>query len=277
MGDTAGIAAARLSNGPAHDDSGASADYCRHLIEHEHLWVAVDGDRVLGFAGGVDVGAARLLSDLFVHADEHGRGVGKALLSEVLHGAAHMFTFATHDPAAAPMYERAGMTRRCEVLTLEIPRSLLDPRNSTARLEVRSVDPDRAARLEAESTGVDRTGTYRYWAGRSHSHTLAISDPEGVVAVGAVRVGVHSTRIEHLSFTSGVSRGMSAGEFEFAVLAAVSGHLPGDELQVSVLEERPVAALLQRDGAVVTDTAVYMSTTSDLLSEHVMVVHSGFG
>ena len=117
--DFEGIAEVRLSNGAAHDDSGVSAEYCRHLVEHERLWEAVESGRVLGYGGGVQVGDARLLSDLFVHAAGHGRGVGRAVLAEVLRGADHMFTFATDAPAAVPLYMRAGMVPLHPVITVE--------------------------------------------------------------------------------------------------------------------------------------------------------------
>lgn len=275
--DATGIAEARLSNGSAHDDSGASAQYCAHLIEHQHLWVAVDDGRVLGFGGGVDVGGARLLSDLFVHAEHHGRGVGTALLTEVLRGAAQSFTFATHDPAAAPMYERAGMRRRCEVLTMEVAARALSAEAGPGGLRVGTVNEAVASALETESTGVDRGPTYAYWARRSRSHTLAIDDGnDGPIAVCAVRSGGRWARIEHLAITRPDHRIDVDAGLELAVLAAVAQQLGCAELHVSVFDTRPVAALLRRSGAEVVDTALFMSTSVDVLHDRVMVIHSGF-
>ena len=274
-GDIEGIAAVRRSNGTAHDDSGASADYCRHLMANEHLWVAVEAGCVLGFGGAVEVGRARLLSDLFVHVDAHGRGIGRALLTEVLHGAAHRFTFATHDPAALPLYMRAGMLPRHPVLALEVPAAALA---RTARgLGVREVGPAAAAGWELAATGVDRTNTYRYWACRDRSSIVAIGDIEPL-AVAAVRTGPDWVRIEHLAMLSlepstDESGSLAAG---LSAIAAVAEYAARPTVHVSVHGNVPLARQLMESGCSVLDTSVFMSTESDLLSDAVVVLHSGF-
>jgi GNAT superfamily N-acetyltransferase len=269
--DIEGIAVARLSNGAAHDDSGASADYCRHLIANEHLWVAVEGERVLGFGGAVDVGRARLLSDLFVHSDSHGRGVGRALLTEVLRGAEHRFTFATHDPAALPLYMRAGMVPYHMVLALEGPATALS--GADRGLRVREVAPEEAARWELDATGVDRANTYRYWADRDRSITVAVGEGEPV-AVAAVRTGPDWARIEHLAMPPS---GSLMVDVELACVAAIALHLSRRAVQVSVHGNGRLARQLVESGYAVVDTSVFMATGNDLLSDAVIVLHSGFG
>ena len=167
----AGIAAARLSNGPAHDDSGANADYCRYLIADGHLFVAVDDGDVLGFGGAIDVGAARLLSDLYVHREAHGRGVGSALLAAVMGDSLQRLTFASNDPAALPLYARAGMVAWWPLLAVSGARSSLRP---ALGCDAFDVSVHQAAEYELVATHLDRSATYRYWAGRSGARTLAV-------------------------------------------------------------------------------------------------------
>lgn len=102
-----------------------------------------------------------------------------------------------------------------------------------------------------------------------------MSDQRGVVAVCAVRSGERWTRIEHLALTA--TAGDGGPDIERDVIAAVVASVPGTELHLSVLEQRPVTSLLLQRGATVVDTAVFMSTASGLLSDRVVVVHSGFG
>ncbi len=260
----AGIATARLSNGPAHDDSGADAEYCRHLISDGHLVVALDADRVLGFGGAIDVAGARLLSDLYVHIDAHGRGVGRQLLAAVLHGAEARYTFASNDPAALPLYARAGMLARWPLLSMRGAAAAL-PLGADAAEEISVAD---AAAYEFAITGHDRSSTYRYWAGRPPSRTVQVLRGGECVAVAAVHAGEGGTRVEHL-----VAQPSDA----LAALAAVVGLFDSTHVHVYVPGCQHLSVSLMERGFVVEDTQVFMASAADVVHPLVQVVHPGLG
>lgn len=267
--DFEGIAEVRLSNGAAHDDSGVSAEYCRHLVEHERLWVAVESGRVLGYGGAVKVGDARLLSDLFVHAAAHGRGVGGAVLAEVLRGADHMFTFATDAPAAVPLYMRAGMVPLHPVITVEGDAQRVAGAVDHRYLRVIDIDVADAVAFERDVTAIDRRHTYEYWSRRSRSRAIAVTDGGETRAVGAMRIGEGWVRIEHLA--------VAAHAAVAPAIAAVAADAGSVSLTLTMRGDLEPARLLVELGYRVTDLAQYMASSPSLLPERVAVLHSGFG
>ena len=261
-GDLADIAQARLSNGPAHDDSGANPDYCRYLIRCGHLVVAEQGGRVVGFGGAIDVAGARLLSDLYVHADWHGKGVGGALLGAVLDGAFERLTFASNDPATIPMYTRAGMLCRWPLLTLGGAAAGL----SESHLLVREVDALDAASVEHGITGINRVADHVYWHSRAGSHAVALELDGSVTAVGALLVSDGGCRIEHLAAHEG---------FELAAVAALTRWSGAKGVQLYVPGSHELAAHLLQRGFRVTDTGLHMSTTTQAVHPRLCVLHPG--
>jgi GNAT superfamily N-acetyltransferase len=259
----AGIAAARLSNGPAHDDSGANADYCRYLIADGHLFVAVDGGDVLGFGGAIDIGAARLLSDLYVHREAHGRGVGSALLAAVMGDSTQRLTFASNDPAALPLYARAGMVAWWPLLAVSGTRSSLRP---ALGCDAFDVSVHQAAEYELVATHLDRSATYRYWAGRSSARTLAVERDGRRIAVAAVLVDSLHVRIEHL---------LAHDADALDALAAITHLLGVESVELYVPGCRAFAAKLFEHRFVIDDTSVFMGSTIDLVAPMLQVVHPG--
>jgi len=262
--DVAAIAAVRLSNGPAHDDSGANAAYCRHLIRHGHLMVAEESGVVVGFGGAVDMGGARLLSDLYVHAGAHGRGVGKSVLEAVLAGAAECLTFASNDPATIPLYSRAGMVCRWPLLTLEGSVQLLPH----SPVEVSAVDAITAASVERGITGVDRTTDHQYWHTREGSHAVVLENEGRIVGAGALLVGADRCRVEHLAAHPGSELDAVAALVRWSAVAGVELYVPGD---------RDLALHLLRRGFRVADTGVHMSTAAAAVHPLLCVLHPGLG
>lgn len=268
--DVEGIAAVRLSNGPAHADSGANPAYCRHLIEDEHLWVALDasGDAV-GFAGAVDTGGARLLSDLFVRADAHGRGVGSGLLRAVFDGADERYTFASTDPAALPLYTRAGMRTRWTLLEMSGPAMVFESARASD-IEVRRVDGHAAAAAELEMTGVDRSSAHCYWAARDSATALVVTGPEGVAGIAAVaeEASGDGLRIDHL---------VSADHMAPVVMAAVVGEWTPERVHAYVPGSTEFAAWLLAHRFVVDDISLHMATAGAGVHPLLAVVHPGLG
>ena len=58
--------------------------YLEHLLARARVSVAEAGGAIVGFAGAIDRGEARFLTDLFVDPAFHERGAGRALLEAVL-------------------------------------------------------------------------------------------------------------------------------------------------------------------------------------------------
>lgn len=57
------------------------SDRFQHWLQNGQVWVAQEGDRILGFVGLMDDG---LVSALFVHGDYGRQGIGSRLLSTAL-------------------------------------------------------------------------------------------------------------------------------------------------------------------------------------------------
>lgn len=260
--DLDGIAAARLSNGPAHDDSGANPSYCRFLIEHGHLWVAVDEHTVLGFGGAIDVGDARLLSDLYVHRESHGRGVGSALLETVLRGADDTFTFASSEPAAQAIYARAGMAATWSLSTMHGRAAHLP----ASALVAREVEVDVAVQVEQQRLGVDHRRALHYWASRPGTRLMAVDRDDVVVALVVMHVAGHTVRVEHL--VADVGRALDA-------LAAAVKAAGAAEVEAYVPDVRPLRAALTSVGFDVVDTSMFMTSRPGVVGDDLQVLHPG--
>lgn len=278
--DLPAIAAVRLAIGEAHDDSGADPAYCRYLIADGRLLVADAGGRILGFAGSIDVGRARLLADLFIGPASQGRGVGKALLDEILAGAAERFTFSSADPAALPIYARAGMLALWPLLYLRGPVGALtapaEPEASEASgsswapvagLEIHEVAVADASAWEQARTGLDRAAEYRYWGSRTASVTVAAEREGRRRAVGAVRLADGHARIEHLCLDDPAD--------SLAVVAAIAAWVRRAEVVAFVPGNSPLSIAMLRRGFAIEDLDTHMATPGTVLDARLAVVHPG--
>jgi GNAT superfamily N-acetyltransferase len=94
-------------------------DYLDYELERSGLWVALDADAVVGFAGVLTDGGTAHLADAFVRPDRLGRGIGQALLDAALPRSLTRTTLASSDPRALPLYVRAGLRPLAPVLYLD--------------------------------------------------------------------------------------------------------------------------------------------------------------
>jgi GNAT superfamily N-acetyltransferase len=92
-----------------------------HLLDVGRLVVAEESSAVVGFAGLLDLGSCVALSDLFVRPDRQSRGVGAALLDEVLPAGRPCVTMASADPRAVSSYARRGIRPRWPAYYLSAP------------------------------------------------------------------------------------------------------------------------------------------------------------
>jgi GNAT superfamily N-acetyltransferase len=116
---------AELVHGILRDEfgfSGASAEQPDLLDIHGHygagasnFWIALDGARLIGTTGFVDLGAEQgLLRKMFVHADYRGTGVARLLLDKAIawareHGCSQLYLGTNSNfHAAHRFYEKNG-------------------------------------------------------------------------------------------------------------------------------------------------------------------------
>jgi GNAT superfamily N-acetyltransferase len=181
VADFAAVAEISAAFGHGLVDTGRDPGYLHHILAYGRLDVAVRAaGQVIGFAAALPVGAAVMLSDLFVLPDSQSAGIGAALLDSVLGGSPERMTFASHDHRAIALYTRAGMTARWALVYLAG-----DPTGLSRRApRTSSVDAETAADWERRWTGLDRTPTYQHWSARGGLPFL-VGDPAAPVAVAA--------------------------------------------------------------------------------------------
>lgn len=267
IADVGGIARVRLAiDREAHDDSGADAGYCRHLIDTGRLLVGVVQATVVGFAGAIDVGDRRLLADLFIDPAVQGSGVGRALLTEIFTGVDDRFTFSSSDPRALPIYARAGMLPHWPLLYMQGERLALPAPHG---VEVGPISPDDAAAVERTLLGVDRSAEYLYWAARAGSTTVQVRRGTEVVGVAAVRTRGDIARVEHL---------VTAEADDLDVFAAIVRQSSSAERVLAYVPgPRRLTRLLLDSGFQVIDADTYMATEQRIVPDQLMVVHPGLG
>ena len=171
--------------------------YAEHLLSRGRVVVAEGDGVVVGFSAVVEVGRASHVSDLYVHPGARDKGVGRALLAEVLAGAASASAFASQDPRAVPLFVRAGLRAYWPNLYLEGRPGRLPA--SSLLIEAISIDDADAA--ETRLTGLDRAADHRYWGTRRGSVPFVVRDGEAVVGVGVAvnRRGRPGRWLSHLA------------------------------------------------------------------------------
>jgi GNAT superfamily N-acetyltransferase len=108
-------------------DASADADYLELLrSQGARLLVAEVRGEVIGFGGVVDASGVAMLSDLFITPAARGRGVGGALLRELLTAFERRMTFSSKHPGALPAYRRVGMEPRGRLLYIEGAAAAVD-------------------------------------------------------------------------------------------------------------------------------------------------------
>ena len=157
-----------------------------HLLatDPDRSWVAEERGRVVAYAAAFVRGETWFLSDLFVHPDAQGRGVGPRLLERAWgDGPRHRITLADAiQPVSNAMYARRGLVPATPVLELggeALSNSLLLERvraGASARgllrrahapaKPVEAVEPrsQALAALDAAAYGFDRAVDHAFWS-----------------------------------------------------------------------------------------------------------------
>lgn len=212
------------------------------------FWVAEDRGEILGFCCGILRGQSWYLSELWLRPAHHGRGLGKALLNRSLipalrEGITLQSVYASGDPAALALYQRAGMVAFFPLMHLshsaEGVRPHLGPPREFGPLELRPLERRPAAsdlrallELDVEVRGCPRMEDHRFWLEeeRRSGYLLRVRHPEeghAVVGYAYVRedgfVGPLALRDPQLTEAAYAAVAMTAAEHA----KEVSFELPG--------------------------------------------------
>lgn len=263
--DVPGIADIAAIIDPLPDDDDVDRGYYTYLAKHGRLLVAETSDAVIGYAGTVTVAGTCHLSDLFVHPDAHGKGIGSALLDAVWDADAATVprqTFSSLHPSALPLYLRSGMTARWPLLYLRGRPDALPP----THLKVLQIDASRAVALELSWLGWARPEQYAYLSSIRGARVMAVLDGEAPVGVGVVT----RRRMTHtLQRLASCDRSVMPD-----ALIAVARWVR-EEMQVAVPGDHRTVPLLVEAGWQVMGHDLYCASAPNLLDADRLLPHPG--
>jgi GNAT superfamily N-acetyltransferase len=182
--DVPGIAAVLAANDEPLEQPGVPGyPYLEFLLGRGRVTVAQQGGDVIGFASAIPVGSATVVSDLFVHPESHGRGVGSKLLAAALLDDQPRMTFSSADPRALPVYVRAGMRPWWPNLYVRLGPAAIDRLPSAASITVEPAGVEATAELSRSLTGIDRRADFGFYAAQQASAGFVIRDAGEVAGV----------------------------------------------------------------------------------------------
>ena len=194
---------------------------------------------VIGFGAVEQIGlgpdAVTMLCDLFVDPAAHGRGIGRAMLTDLWADADRRMTFSSLDARAVPLYTSFGLDAWWPLLYLHGPTATLP---ISADWVVEPVTAIVAARYEARWTGADRLADLTAWAAMPGGETVCVSRDDEVIAVGAVITSGPDRGITHLAISPAMDDGTAA-----AVVLLTLAQLKGPEAEASICLPAPHPAV----------------------------------
>jgi ribosomal protein S18 acetylase RimI-like enzyme len=166
------------------------------------LWVAEEGDEILGFAWSWACGDLWFLAQLFVSPSHQGRGIGNELLKRTFDhaeksGAAErvLITF-TFNTVSQGLYIRNGFFPRFPIYNFNVARERLmerlqGPQLRSAPLEETASDLSNLAQIDARVLGVSRDKHHRYLMTDKGTRGVSLYDGDDCVGYAYVSAGGH--------------------------------------------------------------------------------------
>jgi GNAT superfamily N-acetyltransferase len=247
LADVPGIRRVSQAAGQPDADSGADDAYVELLLQTATVRVVEDPltGAVVAWGAIRSGPLGSMLTDLFVHPDHHGRGMGGVLLRALWpeHTAPGRFTFSSQHPSALPLYARAGLQPSWPLLYLSGPSALLPP----SPMQVQRVDAAVACDVDSQLASGNRSSDYGFWTRSGSGQAIVVQDGDRTVAVGVLRGGnlVHLTCSESDADTA-LTAALRANE-----AANITVCLPG---------RHPSVTSLLRAGFRIIDYDLAMST-----------------
>ncbi len=241
--------------------------YAEHLVASADLRVAQEGDEVVGFASVISAGPVAMLTDLFVHPDRHGGGIGQRLLAAAFGDRFPRATFASNDPRAVPLYIRSGLRPLWPAFYFEGEADRLPV---TSAMAVRPAAPGEAADVERSISGIDRGREHAFWA------TLPDADPF-VVLVDERPVATGHAHRDHRGRGRWLDRLLVAADCDVrgAIHAGLRFAGRGGLLSLAVPGPNPVVGDLLTARFRITDRDTYLASEPGLIDPERFLPHSG--
>ena len=195
LADIPGIGVVSQAAGQPDADSGADSAYAELLLQTATVRVVEDPltGTVIAWGATRSGPLGSMLTDLFVHPDHHGRGLGGALLRALWpdRTAPGRFTFSSQHASALPLYARAGLQPSWPLVYLSGPSALLPP----PPMHVERVDAAVACEVDSQLASGNRSADYAFWTRSGSGQAIVVHDGDRTVAVGVLRGGnlVHLT------------------------------------------------------------------------------------
>jgi GNAT superfamily N-acetyltransferase len=264
--DIPAIIAIAIATGQDEDWDEVYPEYIRHLITHGSLLVAERAGAVTGFGATLQIGtglhAICLLTDLFVDPTAHGTGTGRAMLAALWTGEQRRMTFSSLHANALPLYTSFGVDAWWPLLYLrgDVRRLAMPPGWS-----VTPVQPNRAAALERDWTGIDRTTEHRFWAGWPGGGAVVASLDGQPAGAGTVGGAGPEFGICHLAADPRAGDDLARD----AVVAVLSWLEPTDgRARVCLPAPHPATRSLLRAGWRTEEFDLYMASEPGLIDPH---------
>ena len=288
--DFPAIAKVAVATGQDKEWAGSDPAYLAYLLEHGTLLVAGRDGAITGFGASRLIGdgpaAVSMLCDLFVHPGTHGRGCGRAILTQLWpDGAApRRMTFSSHHAHALPLYTRFGLDAWWPLLYLTgdvaalrapdgwtVAPAPMAEAGAAAGAEAAGAEAAVAAVAAAEQrwTGVDRSADHRAWAARPHGQPMRAFWHGELAAAGTAAGHGAEYGLIHLATAPDVP----AGDAVLAVLASLSA--PDGRAQVCLPGPHPAVRPLFAAGWRLGDSDIFMASGPGLIDPRRAVPNPG--
>jgi GNAT superfamily N-acetyltransferase len=271
-GDFPAIAKVAVATGQDEEWAGSDPAYLAYLLEHGTLLVAGRDGAVTGFGASRLIGdgpaAVSMLCDLFVHPGTHGRGCGRAILSQLWPDGAvrPRMTFSSQHAHALPLYTRFGLDAWWPLLYLTGDVAAV---RAPGGWTVTAASVAGVAAAEQHWTGVDRYADHRAWAARPHGQPVRAFRHGELAAAGTAAGHGDEYGLVHLATAPDVP----AGDAVLAVLASLKA--PDGRARVCLPGPHPAVRPLFAAGWRHRDSDVFMASDPGLLDPRRAVPNPG--